>query len=176
MMAYFRDDRYFKIPCEYDPTNRLTKLPKELFMKIMYKAFAGEEADNRNLLCHEIRKLPVSPKTQWVRCFSRAKQELMPLNRPYPSVWRASICDSFKMIYQMPNPEPRTTCCSRCRKIIDHHLSVGLSTALYRLLHPPLGEEMIPELLQKRMKDVMCRCFEDFSVHCHTRRNISWFT
>ena len=65
MMAYLRDDRYLRIPYEYDPTNRLTKLPKELFMifmKIMYKACAGEEADYRHLLCCEIRKLPVCPK------------------------------------------------------------------------------------------------------------------
>lgn len=61
-MVVYCDDRYFKISYDYDPANRLTHLPKERFVKIMYFACAGEAADYCHLLCREIRRLPVCPK------------------------------------------------------------------------------------------------------------------
>ena len=39
--------------------------------------------------------------------------------------------------------------------IMDHHLLVGLNSAVYRLLHPPIDEESTPEIRQTRMKIVM---------------------
>ena len=61
-MAYLRDDRYLKIPFEEDRENYLNRLPRELFMKIMFKACAGEQEEYRRLLCMEIRNLLVCLK------------------------------------------------------------------------------------------------------------------
>ena len=41
---------------------------------------------------------------------------------------------------------------------MDHHLSVGLSSAVYRLLHPsppPIDEESTPKIRQAQMKIVI---------------------
>lgn len=75
--------------------------------------------------------------------------------KPYPPVWKPVRRKTFNMIFEMPYPSERSTCCCHCHKIIDHHLSVDLSPAVYRLLNPPLGEETTPDILRKRMKNVM---------------------
>ena len=38
---------------------------------------------------------------------------------------------------------------------MDHHLLVGLSSAVYRLLHPRIEDESTPEIRQVQMKIVM---------------------
>lgn len=77
------------------------------------------------------------------------------LKQPYPPVWKPVRRKPFNMIFEMPNPSERSTCCCHCHKIIDHHLSVDLSSAVYRLLKSPLGEETTPDILRKRMTNVM---------------------
>ena len=58
------------------------------------------------------------------------------------------------MIHKTPNVG-RTTNCSHCHRIIDHHLSVALSIAVNRLLCPPLEEETTDEIKNARTKIVM---------------------
>ena len=58
------------------------------------------------------------------------------------------------MIHKTPNVG-RTTNCSHRHCIIDHHLSMGLSIAVYRLLCPPLKEEATDEIKNARMTMVM---------------------
>lgn len=59
------------------------------------------------------------------------------------------------MIHRMVNCGRRTTRCSHCQRVIHHHLSVGLSSAIYRLLNPPLGEGTDTDIQPLRMKNVM---------------------
>ena len=76
---------------------------------------------------------------------------MLPLKQPYPPVRKPVRRKTFNMIFGMPCPSERSTCCRHCLKIIDHHLSVDLSPAVYLLLNPMLGEETTPDILRKRM-------------------------
>ena len=48
-MSYLRDKRYLRIPFEEDKENYLSRLPRELFLKVMNKACAGEQEEYRRL-------------------------------------------------------------------------------------------------------------------------------
>lgn len=118
-------------------------------------ASAGKQEEYRRLLC-KIRKLSVWPNVGWVRFVTVPIAGMLPLKAPYPPAWKPGRKRNFNMIYQMPNRGERTTTkCGHCHRVIDHHLSVGLSSAVYRPLNPPLGEETTPDIQCQRMKNVM---------------------
>ena len=73
----------------------------------------------------------------------------------YLPQWTPFKKREFNLVYVMPRAINRSSSCSHCHRIMDHHLSVGLSSAVYRLLHPPIDEESTPEIRQARMKIVM---------------------
>ena len=135
--SHAKDLRYLKIPFENDRDNYLSVLPKELFLNIFYKACTSEHEEYQHLLCKEIRRLLVCPNTGWVRLVTTALVATQPLKSIYPPSWKPVRKKNFDMIHKTPNVG-RTTNCSHYHPIIDYHLSVGLSIAVYCLICPPL--------------------------------------
>lgn len=158
--VHTKDERYLKIPFEEDEESYLSRLPREVFMNVFYKACAGEQEEYRRLLYKEIRGLKVCPNLGWVRFVHVLIQPQLPFKSPYPPQWKPVENKRFRMIYKMLNAQRCTTKCSHYHRVIDHHLSVGLSSAAYRLLNPPLGEEASPEIRRVRMKNIMDEGFD----------------
>lgn len=154
-ISHLRDERYLKILFEEDKENYLSRLPREVFMKVMYKACAGEQEEYRRLLCKEIHSLPVCPNIGWIRLVTISVDGMLLLKPVYPPIWKLAKNNNFDMIHRMANCGRRTTRCSHCHRVINHHLSVGLSSVIYRLLNPPLGEGTDTDIQLVRMKNVM---------------------
>lgn len=69
-MTYFREKKSFMVSYEDDdPENRLSRLPKEIFMKIMYQTVASVQEEFRFLVRQQIRNLPFCPRTELGFCF-----------------------------------------------------------------------------------------------------------
>ena len=100
-----------------------------------------------------IRNLPFCPRTEWVSASLVSFPDTIPLNSPsFPPVWKLGKLKNLKMIYQLHRPPIRSSGCHHCHRIVDHHLSMGLSSAIYRVMNPPWGEETTREITQARME------------------------
>lgn len=81
-----------------------------------------------------------------------------PLKSIHPPSWKPVTKKKFHMIHKTPNVG-RTTNCSHRHCIIAHHLSMGLSIAVYRLPCPPVKEEATDEIKNAQMTMVMVKVF-----------------
>lgn len=78
------------------------------------------------------------------------------------------------MVHKMLYVERCMTSRSHCYRVIDHHLSVGLSAVVYHLLNPPLRKEKSSDIRRVRMKNVMD---EDIDRICRfklLRKTFQW--
>ena len=130
------DERYLCMPFEPEKGSYLSLLSHELCLKIFWKACAGENYDRMSYVCHQLRQLPLCPLTEWIREMEVAVHPVLKARSVYPPQWTPFKKREFNQVYTMPRAINRSSSCSHCHHIMDHHLSVGLSSAVYRLLHP----------------------------------------
>lgn len=120
-------------------------------MKIMYQTVASVQEEFRFRVRQQTRNLPFCPRTEWVSASLVSFADTIPLNSPsFPPVWKLRKLKNLKMIYQLHRPPIRSSGCHHCHRIVDHRLSVGLSSAIYRVMNPPRGEETTREITQAR--------------------------
>ena len=106
-------------------------------------------------MCHQLRQLLLCPLKEWIREMEVVVHPVLKGRLVYPPQWTPFKKREFNQVYTTPWAINRSSSCSHCHHIMDHHLSVGLSSAVYRLLHPPFDEESTPEIRQAQTKIVM---------------------
>ena len=99
--------------------------------------------------------MPVCPNIGWIQLVTVSVDGMLPRKPVYLPIWKLAKKKNFEMIHRMVNCGRRTRRCSHCQRVIHHYLSVGLSSAIYRLLNPPLGEGTDTDIQPLRMKNVM---------------------
>lgn len=149
------DERYLCMPFEPEKGSYLSLLSHELYLKIFWKACPGEHYDCMSYVCRQLRQLLLCPLTEWIREMEGAVHPVLKARSVYPPQWTPFKKREFNQVYTMSRAISHSSSSSHCHRIMDHHLLVGLSSAVYRLLHPRIDDESTPEIRQAQMKIVM---------------------
>ena len=125
------DERYLRMPFEPEKSSYLSLLSHELYLKIFWKACVGEHYDHMSYVCHQLRQLHLCPLTEWIREMEVAVHPVLKARSVYPPQWTPFKKREFNQVYTTPRAINRSSSCSQYHRIMDHHLSVGLSSAVY---------------------------------------------